>query len=230
MSTQKWAWLPNAITLARCGLALWVGLSILAIGPELSGHTLDAVFGQGGPRASLVYFTFTLFVVTAATDFVDGYLARRLNAVSALGAFLDPIADKILVAASLAALSYICGWAWLLALPMAVIICRDVLVTLARLQSRVALPVSRLAKYKTAFELLAIGLLLGVLVINVHFDVAGAPLPADDAGPTLANNLPVLFWMGVIALWFAATLAAWTGFLYLRRFAVHFLKTESSEM
>ena len=230
MSRQKLAWLPNAITLVRCGLALWVGLSILTIGPQLSGHTLGAVFGQGSPRTWLVSFTFILFVITAATDFVDGYLARRWNAVSALGAFLDPIADKILVAASLAALSYISGWAWLLALPMTVIICRDVLVTLARLQSRIALPVSRLAKYKTASELLAIGLLLGVLVINMYFDVADPSLPAGGAGSIGADNLPALFWIGIIALWFAATLAAWTGFLYLRRFAAHYLRAKSTDM
>ncbi len=217
MQTRRWTWLPNAITLGRCGLALGVGGCILALSPHDQTRSLGTVFHSESLASPLVYWIFGLFILTAATDFLDGFLARRLNAVSAFGAFWDPIADKILVAATLLALSYICGWPVVLTLPALLIICRDVGITLARLRPGTQLPVSRLAKYKTAFELLSLGLLLGVLVITQLAGTMAHPGPVIGQVPgVFADALPSLFWIGLGTLWFAAILAVWTGLSYLR--------------
>ena len=139
-----------------------------------------------------------LFILAGVTDFLDGYVARSMNLVSRLGRFLDPIADKLLVAAAIimmVAFERISGLAVLAAL---VILCREILVSglrefLAELQVRV--PVTRLAKWKTAFQIIAICfLLIG----------AAAPwgIPARD--------------IGEISLWIAAILTLYTGYDYLR--------------
>ena len=171
-------WIPNALTLARCALAFVVGGLILGIGREAPAHWL----------------AFAMFVFVALTDFVDGYAARKLDAVSAFGAFMDPIGDKLLVAASLLALSANAGWSLWLVVPSAAIIARDLFVTLIRLRPNVSLPVTRLAKWKTAFEMLGIG---GYLL--------GAALPH-------AGLLHVA--LGLILL--AAAMSVYTGALYLR--------------
>lgn len=172
------AWIPNALTLLRCGLAFVVGWMILKIGGS----------GEGALLA------FCLFSGVAATDFLDGYAARKLNAVSAFGAFLDPVADKLLVAIALLALCHLQAWGWLLLVPSLVIIARDTFVTLIRLKPGISLPVSRLAKWKTAGEMLGIGLYLLALL------------------PQLA----VLFWPAVGLIYLAALLSAITGAQYLR--------------
>ena len=171
-------WLPNALTLIRCGLAFVVGWAILQL---------------AAPEANQ-WLPFLLFVGVAATDFLDGYAARKLNAVSAFGAFLDPIADKLLVAISLLALCYNAGWnGWLLA-PTLAIVLRDSFVTLIRLRPDISLPVSRLAKWKTAFEMVGVaGYLLGL---------------------AMSNALLIHVSLALICL--AAALSLWTGGQYVR--------------
>ena len=167
-------WLPNMLTLARCGLAGLVAWLILTR-PEQS------------------YWPALAFIAIALTDFVDGYAARRLDAVSKFGAFLDPVADKLLVGASLAALAWTHDLALVLLVPTLAIILRDVIATALRLFPSVDLPVSQLAKYKTALEMLAIsGLLL-----------------SDPLG------LAALWPASLILLWLAAALALYTLGLYI---------------
>ncbi|MET0205065.1 MAG: CDP-diacylglycerol--glycerol-3-phosphate 3-phosphatidyltransferase, partial [Casimicrobiaceae bacterium] len=106
----------------------------------------------------------SIFAGAAITDWLDGFLARRMNLNSALGKMLDPIADKLLVASCLlmlAADESIKGWSLFAAI---IILCREILVSglreyLAGLRVRV--PVTRLAKWKTTVQLVAIGFLLG---------------------------------------------------------------------
>ncbi len=167
-------WLPNALTILRCILAFVVGWSILTM-PES-------------------WLPFGLFVLVAATDFLDGYAARKLNAVSAFGAFLDPIADKILVAVSLLALCYLSVWSWLLVAPTVAIVGRDLFVTLIRLRPGISLPVSRLAKWKTAFEMIGIGGYLFTFAL-----------------PLVSTKLS-----SIALIYLAAALSLYTGYLYLR--------------
>ncbi|HIF09385.1 MAG TPA: CDP-diacylglycerol--glycerol-3-phosphate 3-phosphatidyltransferase, partial [Sneathiellales bacterium] len=126
--------LPNLLTLSR----------ILVI-PLFTG-----AFYLASPLDQWV--TFGIFVAAGITDFFDGYLARNLNQVSILGRFLDPIADKLLVAAAilmLVAFNRIESWT---VLPAMVILCREILVSGLReflAQVKISVPVSRLAKWKT---------------------------------------------------------------------------------
>lgn len=139
-----------------------------------------------------------LFVVAAITDWFDGWLARSWNQVSAFGRFLDPIADKLLVAAvlfMLVAFNRVSQWS---ELPALVILLREILVSGLReflAEIRVGVPVTRLAKWKTGFQMVALALLL-----------------LGDAGPKV---LPVRE-IGEVLLWVAAFLTLVTGWDYLR--------------
>lgn len=172
------SWLPNALTITRCILAFVVGWVILKI----------------GSAEETVWLSFFLFAGVAATDFLDGYAARKLQAVSAFGAFLDPVADKLLVAIALLALCQLDNWGWLLLAPSLVIIARDMFVTLIRLKPGISLPVSGLAKWKTAGEMLGIGLYLLALLPQATF----------------------LFWPAIALIYLAAFLSALTGAQYVR--------------
>jgi cardiolipin synthase len=140
------------------------------------------------------WVTCAIFSVAAITDFFDGYLARSLSMQSPLGRMLDPIADKLLVGAAILMLVHFDRSP---ILPALVILCREILVSGLReflAEVRVGLPVSRLAKWKTSVQMVAIGFLL-----------AGSAAPwwlfADDVGA----------W----GLWLAAGLTLFTGFDYL---------------
>jgi CDP-diacylglycerol--glycerol-3-phosphate 3-phosphatidyltransferase len=140
-----------------------------------------------------------IYAAAAITDFFDGYLARAWSQQSSLGRMLDPIADKLLVAAVLLALSAdhtIAGpslWA------AVVILCREILVSGLReylAELRVPVPVTAVAKWKTGVQMVALGFL-----------IAG---PAGDA------VLPYATGIGVGLLWVAAILTFYTGWDYMR--------------
>jgi len=140
-----------------------------------------------------------VYAAAAITDFFDGYLARMWSQQSSLGRMLDPIADKLLVAAvllSLAADRTIVGAALVAAI---VILCREILVSGLReylAELRVSLPVTAVAKWKTGVQLVALGFL-----------IAG---PAGDA------VLPQATQIGVALLWVAAILTFYTGWDYMK--------------
>jgi CDP-diacylglycerol--glycerol-3-phosphate 3-phosphatidyltransferase len=141
-------------------------------------------------------------VLASLTDFLDGYLARRWQVVSPLGTFLDPVADKLLVALMLVYLLMEGGAAYasLLFLPVVVIVLRELFVSALRefLAARsIALPVSRGGKWKTALQMLAITLLLA------------APVVAADAAAMVAQA-------GRCALYLAAILAFTSALQYAR--------------
>lgn len=141
---------------------------------------------------------YAIYCLMGITDYFDGYLARAQGTVSRLGVFLDPIADKIMVAAViliLCANGVISGVHVIAAL---VILLREIIVSglrefLAGLQ--VSVPVSFLAKWKTTLQLLALGAL-----------ILGGGLP----------NYPWIMDVGIWALWAAAILTLLTGWDYLR--------------
>ena len=115
---------------------------------------------------------FVIFLVASLTDFFDGYLARKWNAVTPLGTLLDPIADKLLVALMLVYLLVVMGTQVLL--PVSIILLRELYISGLRefLAARnVALPVSKGGKLKTALQMAAITLLLGKLAFNPPHEI-----------------------------------------------------------
>lgn len=146
-----------------------------------------------------VWSACALFTVAAATDYLDGYLARRMSTTSPLGKLLDPIADKMLVAATLMlllAFDHINGWA---VIPALIILLREILISglrefLAGMDAK-GLPVSRLAKWKTGVQMTA----LAVLIVGPY---------GPAALPTVA--------IGEIGVWVAGLLTIVTGWAYFR--------------
>lgn len=141
---------------------------------------------------------FALYCLMGITDYFDGYLARAQGTVSKMGIFLDPIADKIMIAAvilMLVATRDIAGWHVIAAI---VILIREIAVSGLReflADLRVSMPVTKLAKWKTTFQLISLGALI----------LAGA-FPAEE-------------WIkqvGLVSLWAAAALTVITGWDYLR--------------
>lgn len=110
-------------------------------------------------------FAAILFIVASITDYFDGYLARARGEVSAFGRLLDPIADKLLVASALVVLLAKPGMlvTKLSFIPIIVILCRELLVSGLReflMEVKVGMPVTRLAKWKTGFQMTALSMLL----------------------------------------------------------------------
>ena len=139
-----------------------------------------------------------VFVLAGVTDWFDGYLARRLNQTSAFGAFLDPVADKLMVAVALILLMQTHPNAWM-AVPAAIIIGREIAVSalrewMAELGKRAHVAVSFLGKYKTAAQILALILLL------YHQPLLGLPT----------------YRMGLVLLYLAVLLTLWSMFVYLK--------------
>ena len=138
-----------------------------------------------------------IYTVAAITDYLDGYIARAWSQQSAIGRMLDPIADKLLVAALLLMLVYtgqIEGWTLWAAI---VILCREILVSGLReflADLKVSVPVSKVAKWKTTAQLFALGFLI--------------------AGPAGDKVLPGNTTIGIVLLWAAAGLTIYTGWDY----------------
>lgn len=176
--------LPNLLTLGR-----------IAVIPAFVG-----VFYLHEPAAA--WATFGLFVLAALTDYLDGLLARRLGQASEIGRVLDPIADKLIVAAALVMLATL-DRAPVIA--VVAILLREVMVSGLRegLAGRLALPVSRLAKWKTASQMIAVA----VLLVAPAF-ASGVAASLDLAGQAL--------------LWLAVALTWLTAMDYLRSAVRHF--------
>lgn len=148
-----------------------------------------------------------LFLFASITDFFDGYLARILKAQSSLGRFLDPIADKLLVATVILMLTHVNGISGFEIIPALAILCREILVSGLReflAEINVSVPVTALAKIKTAVQMTALFLLLlGVEGPNI-------------AGVQDITSVHFTVFLGKILLWVAAVLTIITGYAYLR--------------
>lgn len=190
-------WLPNALTVSR----------ILSI-PLIIWGILSIVNGWGG-FLSKAWVLGGLFILAGLTDFLDGYYARKWNLVSNFGRMIDPIADKLLVAGCLIAFAIISNGQWVFLVPALLIIGRDILVSGARehaaLEGKV-MPPTKLAKWKTACEMLAIGVL-------IFWIIGKAYLPIGPAVQTVATTSKTI---GLVLLWLAASLSVYTGSLYFR--------------
>lgn len=193
--------LPNLLTTSR-----------LAAAPILAGLLLWAQqvsFTAPQTSAPILWAAFAVFALAALTDLADGWLARKLNAVTPMGAALDHTADKTLVAAGL--MGYALAWApFDLVVAALIIVLRDLAVAGLReglsLSGR-ALPVSRLGKIKTTAEMVGLGAAL--LALPLGF-ARSAMDPASIT--TLALNIASL--TARATLWLAAALALITFTLY----------------
>mgnify|MGYP006280668027 FL=1 len=191
--------LPNAVTIAR-GLAGPIGAVLLLE----SRHAWVALQNEALTYAYAIASGLVL-LAAALSDGLDGWLARRFNAQSALGALLDPIADKLLVGSYLIAFVMITDVDLWLALPVAIILARDLTVTGLRLNGAVpaALTVTREAKIKTALQ----------MAVTAAPFVFVPVLSITGAGQAMRDNV-ILLWFG--AVWFLAVLTAWTAVPYLK--------------
>lgn len=178
--------LPNLLTYARIAAVPLVVICFFMEG-RLHGSETARWWALG------------IFVIASLTDWLDGYLARAWQQTSTIGRMLDPIADKLLVAAALlllAADGTIAGWSTWAAI---VILCREILVSGLReylAELKVSVPVTRLAKWKTATQMVAIGFLL--------------------AGPAGDLVMPYVTKTGITLLWVAALITLYTGYDYFR--------------
>ena len=193
--------LPNILTSARLVIALFMFVALAAAAggvPWLSERlTADQQF-------SLQRWAFWAFVVAAITDFFDGWLARKLDAVSVWGAILDPIGDKILVCGGLLGLMAL-GPNPLVILPAGLILFREFAVSALRevgAGKGIKLPVTLLAKWKTTLQLVALGWELTV-ACWAAFD-----LPSD---PSILGPVTIT---GHALMWLAAIVTLITGAQY----------------
>jgi cardiolipin synthase len=175
---------PNALTIAR----------IAAV------PLLVAAFYLPGAGAN--WSALAIFVLASLTDWLDGWFARRNDAQSDFGQFLDPIADKLLIAAAMFMLAAFDRLSTPSLIAALVILSREILVSGLReflaARDTLHLPVTALAKWKTTVQMIAVGFLL-------VGRAAPSPIPAQEIGEA--------------GLWLAAALTVITGWIYVRRSA-----------
>merc|ERR1712000_105772 len=170
--------LPNILTLSRIVMIPLMVVSFYWLGAQ------GKVVAAG------------LFAVAAVTDWFDGYLARKLNQTTPLGAFLDPVADKLIVAVALVLLVEHFSTIWL-TLPAAIIVGREIVISalrewMAELGKRANIAVSYIGKVKTAAQMGSITVLMG------------------------GEDFPWIVDLGYIALYVAAVLTIWSMTVYLK--------------
>ncbi|MEF2551839.1 CDP-diacylglycerol--glycerol-3-phosphate 3-phosphatidyltransferase [Aurantimonas sp. A2-1-M11] len=178
--------LPNLLTYARI---VCVPLVVLCF--FLEGQLRSPDYAR--------WSALVIFLGASITDFFDGYLARAWQQTSTIGRMLDPIADKLLVAATLlllAADGTIAGWSLWAAI---VILCREILVSGLReylAELKVSVPVTQLAKWKTTMQMVSIAFLL--------------------AGPAADDIFAYATETGILLLWLSAIVTLYTGYDYFR--------------
>ena len=178
--------LPTWLTLFRVAL---LPVMVVVFYLPFRGHNITAAI---------------VFVLAAVTDWLDGYLARRLNQTSAFGAFLDPVADKLMVAVTLFLLveSHRGGWPGILmAVTAAVIVGREISISalrewMAEIGMRATVKVAFVGKLKTVMQMIAL-----VVLIVQHEKEAEALR---------------LYHIGEGLLVIAGALTIWSGMHYLR--------------
>jgi cardiolipin synthase len=181
--------LPNILTYGRIAAAPLVGLTYY-------------IPNNWGP-----WIAFAIFVIASITDYLDGYLARAWKQQSALGRMLDPIADKLLVSVAILILvadGILDGWSIWAAI---IVLMREVFVSGLReflAELRVSVPVTRLAKWKTAMQLVAIAALL-------------------IAPAIVGSKQGVVINLGLSFFWAAAIVTLYTGYDYFRAGLKHLI-------
>lgn len=172
--------IPNILTLGRIFL-----IPIVVVGFYLKS-------------SNGCWLAFLAYSCACVTDFFDGYMARLWSQTSRFGQFLDPVADKLLVATSLLLLVGFERLTEISYVPALIILCREILVSGLReflSDIRISVNVSLLAKWKTAIQMVSIGILMVAPIF------------------TTVPNLQI---MGEGLLWVSATLTIITGYDYCR--------------
>jgi CDP-diacylglycerol--glycerol-3-phosphate 3-phosphatidyltransferase len=208
--------IPNTLTLMRLAAAPGVAVMFLYFA-----------------RPWADWFALFLFILAAVTDFFDGYLARELKQETRFGAMLDPIADKAMVVIALTVITGFQGMnPWIL-LPATVILFREVFVSGLREflgDTAGTLKVTRLAKWKTTAQMVAIAVLFATGVFEHEFldriqgmdgamiqSILEGQLPDETGLNFLLAADRTTWWIGTVLLWFAALLTAITGFDYFNK-------------
>ena len=198
-STPGQIWnLPNIITMAR--IAAIPLLCFLLLSPGNQNGQLQP------PGRESCFWAAALFAAASVTDWLDGYLARRMGIVTVFGKFLDPIADKLIVMAALIMiLPYDRVPAWM----VLVILGREMIITGLRAiasDEGIVIHASNLGKFKTIFQLVAI---IGLLLHDKYhwFFSIDHPLLVVD-----------MHHVGMFYLWIATVITIWSGFDYLYKF------------
>jgi len=182
--------IPNIITLSRIGLLpVFVGL-----------FYLQPNYLEGEPLPWINNSLVAIFVLISSTDFLDGLLARKLNQISDLGAFLDPVADKLMVCAALILLTDYYH-TWFITIPSIIIISREILVSALRewmgeIGKRANISVSWIGKSKTFMQMISILFLL------------------YQQSLFMFSNKDI-YTIGLVLLFSATILTLWSGFNYL---------------
>ncbi|MFT4708162.1 MAG: cardiolipin synthase [Ascidiaceihabitans sp.] len=188
------------------------------------------------------WFALVLFVSAAFTDWLDGYLARSWKQETKLGAMLDPIADKAMVVIALMVIIGFSSWSGWLVLPATVILFREVFVSGLREflgDTAGTLKVTKLAKWKTTLQMVAISVLFsqgvfehyfGMSIIGMDDGIVNAILSGDEPDSLgLGWKLAGAQWsgqIGLLLLWIAAALTAITGIDYFRKAIPHLKDSE----
>lgn len=212
---MRWT-LPNTLTVLRL----------------LAAPALVAVY-EVFPRPYADWLALILFLTAALTDYFDGFLARRWKQVSNFGKMLDPIADKAMTIIALVMLAILLGGTTLYVLPAMAIIFREVFISGLRefLGARSeGLAVTRLAKWKTAVQMIAVTVLFAHLLAEHYFVILSFAMEQEFVVRILEGLEDDIFglrwkyaayvWsynIGIILLWLAALLTVVTGLDYYRK-------------
>ncbi len=217
---------------------IWTIPNMLTVGRLLAAPGVPVPF-MVLPRPEADLWALGIFLAAAVTDFLDGWLARRLGQESRLGAILDPIADKAMVVIALALLLSLhdvpadigtvsltptsppfrpAPLSWVITLPVVTILLREIVVSGLReaLGPGARLTVTRLAKWKT-----------GAQMVAIPFAFLWEPIRVAtvDGSSLAAMVLPWAYGLGMLLLWLAAILTVITGWDYARK-ALRYIRAE----
>lgn len=190
--------LPNILTIFRIAI-----IPILVLSFYIDGFVANVIAA-------------TLFMIAGITDFFDGYFARSWKAETKFGRCLDPIADKLLVIVAITMLIHFGDKNMAITIPGLIIICREVLVSGLReflAEIKIGVPVSNLAKYKTAAQMMAITLLL---IGEPGSQYAVTEIMGSDAKTLKFIIADIITTAGEMLLAVAAFLTVVTGYIYLK--------------
>jgi CDP-diacylglycerol--glycerol-3-phosphate 3-phosphatidyltransferase len=190
------------------------------------------------PRPWSDWLALCLFIAAALTDYLDGMLARRWQQISSCGRMLDPIADKAMTIIALAMLAVLLNGTSLFVIPAMAIILREVFISGLRefLGGRtITLPVTWMAKWKTAVQMVAICIFFAHLLFEHYYVIQAYAMERDQVIAIVTGQAEDLFGLrwkylawdysyktGIVMIWLAAVLTLITGWDYFKKSLPYF--------